>query len=234
MMSIGFQVCILVLGLGATLTTAHQTRSTSEDDSHTKGQHIQNASLGRDDGNKAGDRADPAKQCHLDSSESQRDHVGETVSLAEAQPTSSLMTPVRNNRDSIVQDFDAHALVLYERLRSLQHWQLLLSIILYWLIASPFTPVLMTSQHVDYPRLVVIQTSRFEQLLDGAVGGPKLGLEIKKAEMATKDLMTLVKYSELESRDILTDSLSNIVQNAKKTGKGLQKLTAKVHGAVDK
>ena len=73
----------------------------------------------------------------------------------------------------------------------------------------------------------------FEPLLDGAIGGPALGLEIKKAEMATKDLITLVKYSQLKSRDLLAESLFNFVQDAKKTGKGLQKLTSKVNGAVD-
>ncbi|EJF64846.1 hypothetical protein BD309DRAFT_1003167 [Dichomitus squalens] len=93
--------------------------------------------------------------------------------------------------------------------------------------------VLRSPQRVDYPRLVEIQSSSFEQLLDGAIGGPALGLEIKKAEMATKDLITLVKYSQLKSRDSLAESLYNFVQDAKKTGKGLQKLTAKINGAVD-
>ena len=93
--------------------------------------------------------------------------------------------------------------------------------------------VLKPPQRVDYPRLVEIQSSSFEQLLDGAIGGPALGLEIKKAEMATKDLITLVKYSQLKSRDLLAESLFNFVQDAKKTGKGLQKLTSKVNGAVD-
>ncbi|KAL7279308.1 hypothetical protein ACG7TL_007149 [Trametes sanguinea] len=89
-------------------------------------------------------------------------------------------------------------------------------------------------QHADYPKLVEIQSSSFEQLLDSSVGGSGLSLEIKKAEMASQDLITLVKFSELKSRDLLAQSLFEFVEDAKKTGKGLQKLTSKINGAVDK
>ncbi|OJT02448.1 hypothetical protein TRAPUB_7015 [Trametes pubescens] len=86
----------------------------------------------------------------------------------------------------------------------------------------------------DYPELVKIQSSNFEELLDGAVGGSGLSLEIKKAEMASKDLITLVKFSQLKSKDLLAESLFEFVEDAKMTGRGLQKLTSKVNGAVDK
>lgn len=86
----------------------------------------------------------------------------------------------------------------------------------------------------DYPELVKIQSSSFEELLDGAVGGSGLSLEIKKAEMASKDLITLVKFSQLKSKDLLAESLIEFVEDAKMTGRGLQKLTSKVNGAVDK
>ncbi|KAH9945050.1 uncharacterized protein BXZ73DRAFT_73267 [Epithele typhae] len=86
---------------------------------------------------------------------------------------------------------------------------------------------------VDYPRLVDIQSSNFEQLLGSSVGGSALSLEIKKAEMATKDLITLVKVSDLNSRDLLSQSLYSFVEDAKKTGRGLQRVTAKINGAVD-
>jgi hypothetical protein len=58
-------------------------------------------------------------------------------------------------------------------------------------------------------------------------------LEIKKAEMATTDLVTLVRVSDLKSRDMLADLLARFVDDAKKTGRGLQKLSSKVGGAVD-
>ena len=92
----------------------------------------------------------------------------------------------------------------------------------------------MPPRRADYPRLVEIQTSSFEQLLDGSVGGPALSLDIKKAEMATRDLITLVKFSGLKSREHLAQSLADFVLDAKKAGKGLAKLTAGINGAVDK
>lgn len=85
----------------------------------------------------------------------------------------------------------------------------------------------------DYPKLVDVQSATFEQLLDESVGGSGLALEIKKAEMATVDLGTLVRVSNLKSRDMIAESLAEFVEDAKKTGKGLQKLSSKVGGAVD-
>jgi hypothetical protein len=90
-----------------------------------------------------------------------------------------------------------------------------------------------TPQWADYPKLVDVQSATFEQLLDQSVGGSGLALEIKKAEMATMDLVTLVRLSELTSRELLANSLVEFVGDAKKTGRGLQKLTSKIGGAVD-
>jgi len=88
-------------------------------------------------------------------------------------------------------------------------------------------------QWADYPKLVDVQSATFEQLLDESVGGSGLALEIKKAEMATVDLSTLVRVSNLKSRDLIAKSLTDFVEDAKKTGRGLQKLSSKVGGAVD-
>jgi hypothetical protein len=85
----------------------------------------------------------------------------------------------------------------------------------------------------DYPKLVDVQSVTFEQLLDESVGGSSLALEIKKAELATSDLVTLVKVSDLKSRDMLAESLNDFVDDARKAGRGLQKLNSKVGGAVD-
>ncbi|TFK49935.1 hypothetical protein OE88DRAFT_1713128 [Heliocybe sulcata] len=88
-------------------------------------------------------------------------------------------------------------------------------------------------QWADYPKLVDMQSSTFEQLLDSSVGDAGLALEIKKAEIATSDLTTLVRVSSLNSRDLLAESLFDFTEDAKKTGRGLQKLSAKIGGAVD-
>jgi len=86
---------------------------------------------------------------------------------------------------------------------------------------------------VNYPMLMDVETKTFEQLLDEASGGSALSLEVKKAEMATSDLVTLVHLSSLTSKEALARMLLDFVEDAKKTGRRLQKLHAKVGGSVD-
>ena len=74
----------------------------------------------------------------------------------------------------------------------------------------------------------------FEQLLEDSAGGSGLSLEIKQAEMATSDLLARVHVSDLKAKDSLASSLSEFIDDAKKTARSLQKLTSKVGGAVDK
>jgi hypothetical protein len=85
----------------------------------------------------------------------------------------------------------------------------------------------------DYPKLVDLQTKTFNQLLDESVGNNGLALEVMKAEMASNDLITLVKYSGLKSKDRIADRLGRFVEDARGTGKSLRSLGAKIHGAVD-
>ncbi|KAJ3902375.1 hypothetical protein F5879DRAFT_805531 [Lentinula edodes] len=85
----------------------------------------------------------------------------------------------------------------------------------------------------DFPRLMNAQSSTFDQLLDNSVGGSGLSLDIKKAEMAMSDLVILVKFSELTSKDVLGDALSTFAHDARRAGRGLQTLGSKVGGAVD-
>ncbi|THH32243.1 hypothetical protein EUX98_g1928 [Antrodiella citrinella] len=94
--------------------------------------------------------------------------------------------------------------------------------------ATPRAP-----QWADFPKLMDVQSSTFEQLLDSTVGSSELSLEVKKAEMATSDLVTLVKVSDLKSKEILSRTLEEFVLDAKTTGRGLQKLGSKIAGAVD-
>ncbi|KZP23891.1 hypothetical protein FIBSPDRAFT_858065 [Athelia psychrophila] len=85
----------------------------------------------------------------------------------------------------------------------------------------------------DFPHLMDAQSGAFEQLLDTTAGGSALAHSIKKAEMATTDLSTLVRVSNLRSRELIADMLSEFVVDARTTGRGLQRLSAKVNGAVD-
>lgn len=86
----------------------------------------------------------------------------------------------------------------------------------------------------DYPSLMDVQRSSFEQLLDESVGGSELSLQVKKAEIATSDLVTLIKFSDLKSRDVMARMLQEFVSEAKLTGRGLQRLSSKIGGAVDR
>jgi hypothetical protein len=91
-----------------------------------------------------------------------------------------------------------------------------------------------TPRWADFPSLLNVETKSLEALLDEAVQGPGLALEIKKAEMATSDLTTLVRISNLNSRDVLADSLGEFVKDARKVGRGLTRFSSRVGGAVDK
>lgn len=79
-----------------------------------------------------------------------------------------------------------------------------------------------------------MESKTLESLLDEMVEGPGLALEIKKAEMATSDLATLVRVSDLKSREFLADSLSEFVKDARKVGRGLTRFSSKVGGTVDR
>ncbi|CAK5269518.1 unnamed protein product [Mycena citricolor] len=85
----------------------------------------------------------------------------------------------------------------------------------------------------DFPSLVNMQTATIEQLLDESSSGSALALQIKKAKIATTDLATLVRVSELKSRESLSDALRAFVDDARKAVRSLNKLNAKVAGAVD-
>lgn len=78
------------------------------------------------------------------------------------------------------------------------------------------------------------QTKAFDQLLDEMVGGTTLSLDVKKTEMATKDLITVVKASDLRSKNLLADELVSFIGDARETGRGLQTLNARINSAVDR
>jgi ABC-type transporter Mla subunit MlaD len=58
-------------------------------------------------------------------------------------------------------------------------------------------------------------------------------MEIKKAEIATSDLVTLVRASNLSSRELLADLLEQFTRDARRTAQRLQRLNAKFNGGMD-
>jgi hypothetical protein len=81
------------------------------------------------------------------------------------------------------------------------------------LVAHPNSP-----RWADYPSLIPMQTVTFEQLLNQVVGGSSLSLEIKKAQMATSDLVNLVRMSDLDNKAAIADLLEEFVEDARWTG----------------
>ncbi|KIK76402.1 hypothetical protein PAXRUDRAFT_835373 [Paxillus rubicundulus Ve08.2h10] len=86
---------------------------------------------------------------------------------------------------------------------------------------------------VDFPGLLNIQGSTFEQLLGESAAGSETSAGVLKAEIATRDLSLLVRFSDLDSKDSIADALDTIARDAKKTIRGLSKLNAKVLGGID-
>lgn len=99
---------------------------------------------------------------------------------------------------------------------------------------SVFSENSIASRSADFSALMDVQTASFEQLLQELAGGSGISLEIKKAEMAVADLVVSIRASDLKARDSLARTLSGFVFDSKKTARGLQRLTSKVGGAVDK
>ncbi|KAF8840183.1 hypothetical protein BDN67DRAFT_990474 [Paxillus ammoniavirescens] len=86
---------------------------------------------------------------------------------------------------------------------------------------------------VNFPELLNIQGSTFEQLLGESAANSELSVGVLKAEMATRDLSLLVRFSDLNSKDSIANTLDTVALDAKKTGRGLSKLNAKVVGGID-
>ncbi|CAG7852055.1 SubName: Full=Uncharacterized protein {ECO:0000313/EMBL:CCA74701.1} [Serendipita indica DSM 11827] len=83
-----------------------------------------------------------------------------------------------------------------------------------------------------YPDLVALQT-RFETVMESAGLGTNLAMDMKNSEMAVRDLNTLVKLSDLVSKDLLASSLDKFIVSAKDASRHLTRLDSGVGGAVD-
>ncbi|KAI0324608.1 hypothetical protein GY45DRAFT_1262527 [Cubamyces sp. BRFM 1775] len=104
-----------------------------------------------------------------------------------------------------------------------------------WLVSctsAPSTADYITAK-VDYPSLIDVQNRLLDDLIGHSASGMELALNVKHAELATRDLMGVVRASNLSVKDALVDSLGCFVRDAQATGRHLQKLSAKVYGTMD-
>ena len=89
-------------------------------------------------------------------------------------------------------------------------------------------------QRADFPGLARIQDIALETLLEKSGGGSALAVNVKHAELAVKDLVVAVRASNLTIKSVLADALGNFATDAHSAGRGLQRLSAKMHVAVDR
>ncbi|KZO94256.1 hypothetical protein CALVIDRAFT_484704 [Calocera viscosa TUFC12733] len=85
--------------------------------------------------------------------------------------------------------------------------------------------------HPDFPNLMNIQ-NKFENILDETASSTTVALELKKSEMAMRDLH-VVSVSNLVSKDRLSILLDAFIGSAKTAGRELQRLGSRVGGTVD-
>ncbi|EAU85677.1 hypothetical protein CC1G_10949 [Coprinopsis cinerea okayama7 len=90
-------------------------------------------------------------------------------------------------------------------------------------------------QWADYHSLVGLETRTFEEMLNEPVRGTggSLSLDVKKTEYAVRDLIALVKASELKAKDSLAELLRDLIDDAATSGRGLNRLSTKFNGALD-
>ncbi len=85
---------------------------------------------------------------------------------------------------------------------------------------------------VEFDDLMNVQ-SKFEDVLEKTADGVSLPLEMKRSETSLRDLRTLVKHSDIQSRDELMFEFDGFVETARRSAGDLQKFNTHVGSAVD-
>ncbi|PIL26908.1 hypothetical protein GSI_10046 [Ganoderma sinense ZZ0214-1] len=85
----------------------------------------------------------------------------------------------------------------------------------------------------DFPNLVKIQNIVLDELAAGSSRGIDLALNVKHAELAVKDLVAVVRASNLTMKTPLVEALVNFATDARTASRNLQRLSARINGAVD-
>nr|VWP01846.1 Adenylyl cyclase [Ganoderma boninense] len=87
--------------------------------------------------------------------------------------------------------------------------------------------------HADFPSLIKIQNVVLDDLATGSAGGKDMALNVKHAELAVKDLAVVVRSSNLSVKLPLGEALVEFSTDARTTSRSLQRLSARINGAVD-
>ncbi|KAI8987746.1 hypothetical protein BDF20DRAFT_286834 [Mycotypha africana] len=86
----------------------------------------------------------------------------------------------------------------------------------------------------DFTHLVKIQENLYDGMLSQSVGEEAISaLELKKVELATRDLQAMVKFSNLQSHELLNSKLGDYLVRSRRFGKDIQSLQAQTKGVID-
>ncbi|KAK0733564.1 hypothetical protein B0T26DRAFT_736478 [Lasiosphaeria miniovina] len=85
---------------------------------------------------------------------------------------------------------------------------------------------------VEFDDLMHVQ-DRLEEAIEKSVQRASIPIEMKRSEAAIRDLRTLVKYSNLQSRNELTLEFDGLIDTVRATSRALQKFNSRVGSTVD-
>ncbi|KAL7620470.1 hypothetical protein AAE478_009465 [Parahypoxylon ruwenzoriense] len=85
---------------------------------------------------------------------------------------------------------------------------------------------------VEFDELMNVQ-AQFEKVLEDSAQGISLPMEMKRSEASVRDLRTMVKYSDLPTRDEMVHEFDNYVGIVRRSANDLQMFNTRVGGAVD-
>lgn len=85
---------------------------------------------------------------------------------------------------------------------------------------------------VEFDGLMNVQ-ERFEEVLEKSAQGVSLPMEMKRSEASVRDLRTMVRYSNLQSKEELVLEFDGFIDAAKTASNGLQRFNTHVGSAVD-
>lgn len=89
-----------------------------------------------------------------------------------------------------------------------------------------------TSAPVEFDDLMGVQ-SQFEQVLEKSADGVSLPFEMKRSETTIRDLRSLVRHSDLQTKNELVLEFDGYIDTARQTSSDLQKFNTHVGSAVD-
>lgn len=102
-------------------------------------------------------------------------------------------------------------------------------------IIGNFLPICRNYLHAvpDFTHFVKLQETLYDGMLSQTNADSISALELKKVELATRDLQAVIKHSSLVSNDILEAKLGEYIGRSRKFGRDIQSLQAQTRGVID-